>query len=217
MATGHAEIDAVLSYARAQHPRLRTARALDFGCGVGRLTQALARHFERVDAVDISEPMLAMAAQLNAHGERCTYRRNTRQDLQLFASESFDFVYSAITLQHMPPRVARRYLVELARVTARDGLLIFQLPAGLRRGLAASPNVLARVLGRAWTACNRRVWLLWQRTLRGRPVMDMFAVPRREVVRLLNDHGLEVLDVIENDQAGPDWISCRYCARKRDS
>ena len=214
MATGRAEIDAVLAHARAQHPRLRTERALDFGCGVGRLTQALAHHFTRVDAVDISAPMLAMAAQLNAHGERCSYQRNTRQDLQLFASNTFDLVYSAITLQHMVPRVARRYLVELARVLAPGGVLIFQLPAGPGRGWAASSNAAIRVLGRAKTWCMRRVWLVWQRTLRRRAVMDMFGIPRAEVVRLLQESGLEVLDVVENDQAGPDWISCRYCARK---
>jgi SAM-dependent methyltransferase len=214
MATGRAEVDAVVAYARALHPDLRTQRALDFGCGVGRLTQALARHFTRVDAVDISAPMLAMAEQLNAHGERCSYRRNTRQDLQLFATDAFDFVYSAITLQHMTPRVTRRYLGELARVTAPGGLLVFQLPAGLRRGWAARSNAAARLLGRARTWCNRRVWLLWQRTLRRRAVMDMFGIPRAEVARLLRARGLEVLDVVENDQAGPDWTSCRYCARK---
>ena len=37
---------------------VRRRHALDFGCGVGRLTQALAPHFEEVVAVDIAPSMI---------------------------------------------------------------------------------------------------------------------------------------------------------------
>src|SRR5579862_7667567 len=44
MATGEAEIHAVMNHLAAiGHTPDRNAAALDFGCGVGRLTQALAR------------------------------------------------------------------------------------------------------------------------------------------------------------------------------
>src|SRR6266700_763326 len=36
-------------------------RALDFGCGPGRLTQALTRYFDEVDGVDISPSMIELA------------------------------------------------------------------------------------------------------------------------------------------------------------
>ncbi len=42
LATGVAEIEEVLAYARSRYPELRTGRALDFGCGVGRLSRATA-------------------------------------------------------------------------------------------------------------------------------------------------------------------------------
>ncbi len=48
-------------------------RALDFGCGVGRLTQALARHFNIVDGVDIAPSMIELANQFNRSGGRCRY------------------------------------------------------------------------------------------------------------------------------------------------
>ena len=46
--TGRNEVGAVLAHARTHRPDLATRRALDFGCGVGRLSQALAVHFDRV-------------------------------------------------------------------------------------------------------------------------------------------------------------------------
>src|SRR5580698_873897 len=56
--TGVAEAAADVARARAVSPGLRMGRALDFGCGAGRLTQGLARHFERVTGLDISERMV---------------------------------------------------------------------------------------------------------------------------------------------------------------
>jgi 2-polyprenyl-3-methyl-5-hydroxy-6-metoxy-1,4-benzoquinol methylase len=51
--TGEREVDAILAGIRDKGLRLDAAggRALDFGCGLGRLSQALARHFAAVDGV----------------------------------------------------------------------------------------------------------------------------------------------------------------------
>ena len=43
--TGRVEIEEVLAYVAGRGLELRRREALDFGCGVGRLTQALADHF----------------------------------------------------------------------------------------------------------------------------------------------------------------------------
>src|ERR1700760_1117089 len=40
--------------------------ALDFGCGVGRLSRALSFHFRNVVGLDISETMIAHARSMNA-------------------------------------------------------------------------------------------------------------------------------------------------------
>ena len=42
-----------------------TGRGLDFGCGVGRLTQALARRMNRVVGADISPVLIDLARTLN--------------------------------------------------------------------------------------------------------------------------------------------------------
>ncbi len=103
--------------------------ALDFGCGVGRLTQALSRHFERVVGVDISRTMIELASAVNDRPDRVRFVQNARGDLSHFDSGAYDFVYTNIVLQHIPPELTEKYLVEFLRVLRPVGILVFQLPS----------------------------------------------------------------------------------------
>jgi SAM-dependent methyltransferase len=103
-------------------------RALDFGCGHGRLTQALAAHFEAVTGVDIASSMLDAARTANRYGERVQYVHNETPDLRVFADASFDFVLSVLVLQHMRPDYAAGYLREFLRVLVPGGTAFFQIP-----------------------------------------------------------------------------------------
>ncbi|WP_420485333.1 class I SAM-dependent methyltransferase [Iningainema tapete] len=103
--------------------------ALDFGCGVGRLSQAMVQYFETVHGVDISPSMLKLADKYNQHGSKCKYHLNDQDNLKLFPDNYFDFIYSKITLQHMEPQYSRRYIREFLRILAPQGLLIFQIPS----------------------------------------------------------------------------------------
>lgn len=127
-ATGREEIDALLRQADARGYGLVKGRALDFGCGVGRLSQALAGHFEAVVGLDIAPSMLERAKAYNRVGARCEYLLNEAPDLKLFPDASFDFVYSHIVLQHMAARYALAYVSEFVRVLKPEGLLVFQVP-----------------------------------------------------------------------------------------
>src|SRR5262245_45857186 len=66
-ARGRAEIDQAMRIAERLAVPARRDTALDFGCGVGRLTQAMAAYFDRVTGVDIAPAMLQLAAQYNHH------------------------------------------------------------------------------------------------------------------------------------------------------
>jgi 2-polyprenyl-3-methyl-5-hydroxy-6-metoxy-1,4-benzoquinol methylase len=200
MATGRDEIREVLTYARALRPELPMKKALDFGCGVGRLSQALAEHFEEVCGVDVAPSMLDRARELNHHGARCSYHLNEAQDLSLFGDGEFDFVYSNITLQHMQPALAAGYIGELCRVLSPGGVLIFQLPGGLTPGRFGLSVVRLR-----------RAASLVLRRLRRKPVMDMYGTPPQRVRELVTAAGARVLDTQENQHAGPGWTSYRYC------
>jgi SAM-dependent methyltransferase len=203
--TGVEEIDAVLAYAAGLGLEPKFGAALDFGCGVGRLSQALARRFELVCGVDISPAMIELAQQYNQFGERCQYHLNETDDLRLFESQSFDFIYSNITLQHMPPRYASAYIAEFLRILAPGGALIFQIPSTPKSGLRRLAQPLRPTF----------LWRTYQKWRYGdQPVMDMYGIPRAQVLHLLKTHGGQLVDVQPDDSADAAWISYRYCVTK---
>lgn len=132
-ATGEIEMATVMGYLSEVGclPEAEGA-ALDFGCGVGRLTQAMARRFAASVGVDISEEMIRRAETLNQYAH-CSYLTSVAERLPL-ADESFTFVYSNIVLQHMPRRFAVGYLREFVRVLEPGGVLVF----GVQDSFAAS-------------------------------------------------------------------------------
>ncbi|WP_017593489.1 methyltransferase domain-containing protein [Nocardiopsis potens] len=129
LASGAAEIDGALARLAELGIGHGTGRALDFGCGAGRLSNALARHFEAVDGVDISAPMLAEARRLDRSGGRIAFHLNEAPDLSAFPDASFDLVYTDLVLQHLPPALAAGYLREFARVVRPGGAMVLGVPA----------------------------------------------------------------------------------------
>ena len=127
--TAEREVAEVLEFVASCGVKPQLRRALDFGCGVGRLTQALCPHFEACHGVDIAPSMIALARKHNRYGLRCTYSVNDSDDLSAFEDGSFDFVLSLLVLQHMAPDYAKRYLREFVRVLRPGGVLVFQLPS----------------------------------------------------------------------------------------
>jgi ubiquinone/menaquinone biosynthesis C-methylase UbiE len=105
-------------------------RVLDFGCGVGRLSRALAGRFERYVGIDISAGMVERARELNADLPNAEYVVSADEDLRRFEDQSFDAVVSLLVLQHVPGReLIRTYLREFGRVLAPGGLIVVQVPS----------------------------------------------------------------------------------------
>lgn len=202
--TGREEIAEVMEYlAGLDDVDPGSGAALDFGCGVGRLTQALADHFDEVVGVDISSSMVEKAREHNRHGERVEYVVNTRDDLSRFEDGRFDLVYSNKVLQHMPPRYGRRYVRDFFRVLAPGGLALFQMRAGPR----VEPGTLRHWLYRL----NREhVRHLLQR-LAGRPAYEIHYMARTQVEETIVAGGGTVVDVV--DVSGGRGKGFRYCAR----
>ncbi|MEE9127774.1 MAG: class I SAM-dependent methyltransferase, partial [Planctomycetota bacterium] len=111
-------------------------RALDFGCGIGRLTQPMCKYFKEVIGVDVAKSMIEAAEEGNTHRESCRYVHNPSQDLQCFPSSHFDFVLSLIVLQHMPTQYSKNYIREFLRVLRPGGYTFFQLPSAAKDGVA---------------------------------------------------------------------------------
>ena len=162
--TGRREIDAVLQATDASGSVPR-GTALDFGCGPGRLTLALADHFRQVIGVDISSSMLETAKNAAKRDPgllaRVQFLHNTQPDLRSVPSRSVDFVYSNITLQHVHPIATRAYIAEFVRILTEDGVAVFQLPkrAGPGKGTVGRWLYDFRycTLRRAWMRLRGRI------------------------------------------------------------
>ena len=128
-ATGTDEVADIIGRVRRLRPRLWPGRALDFGCGVGRLTRPLADHFDEVVGVDIAPTMIDLARRYHADRPACRFEVNQAEDLARFPDDTFDLVLSLIVLQHVPPATAVRYLREFCRVLAPGGVVVVQMPA----------------------------------------------------------------------------------------
>ena len=203
--TGQQEIAEVLAYVEGLGVQPQHGRALDFGCGVGRLSQALAGSFGQVVGVDIAESMVERARSYNAHGGRVEYRVNATDDLKCFANDSFDFLYSNITLQHIPPEASSRYIREFVRVLRPGGVGVFQIPSGA----PYRPGSLGAMLYRIRRHHLRRFWKI----VRGRHPVEIHYVPRKEVERLVAQSGGRILNVVDVHRHRREE-NFRYCFAK---
>jgi SAM-dependent methyltransferase len=126
--------------------------ALDFGCGVGRLTRWLAPHFASCLGLDVAPTMVAEARRLNAAWPGCRFEVAPPGGLSAISSRSFDLVLCKSVIQHLPSQEAMLSCVyELARLVAGEGLLVVHVPSTLpwRRRLQVAPRMyrLGRALG----------------------------------------------------------------------
>ena len=120
-----------------------------------------------------------------------------------FADASFDFVYSTIVLQHVPPALAIGYVDEFARVLRPGGLAVFTLPAGPSSTLVGR---LYRVVPEPLVdALKKRLW---------GAVMEMHGVPMETLLPRLTALGLRVERVDPDDSPGPNWRGFRYIVAK---
>jgi len=199
-ASGREEIDQLMAHLAQLGREVPRGAALDFGCGVGRLTQALARHFDQCTGVDISARMIELAQQHNAHGDRCRYEHNQHEHLGQFADQTFDFIYCSRVLQHMEPTYSLTYIREFVRLLRPGGLLVFQLPSGQH----GYKKMLKALLPAAVVNLLRR--LVYGSTA----VMEMYTVPEPVVLQTVGASGAQVVHTRYNQAAGPDYVSPEY-------
>ncbi len=122
----------------------RAWRALEIGCGPGRLIKPLSRHFGEIHGVDVSDEMIRLARERLAHIPHAHVHATNGASLAQFADESFEFVYSYAVFQHIPSRdVVLEYMREIRRVLKPGGMF-----RGQFNGLAHSgdPNTWSGVV-----------------------------------------------------------------------
>jgi SAM-dependent methyltransferase len=194
--TGAEEISGLMNTAKSLGLPMQQENALDFGCGVGRLTRALAGYFQNVVGIDISDSMLRRAAALNPP-PNCKFVLNDSDSLP-FPSAQFDLIYTALVLQHVPSQDSiRRYIAEFVRVLKIGGLLVMQVPnhVPLRSRLQARPRIYSLL-----RSAGISEKLLYNKM--GLHPIPMNFLPENEVISIIEAGGGKALRIVADQRAG---------------
>ncbi len=199
LSTGDGMIESLLKECDRLGIGQRRDTALDFGCGLGRLTAPLANHFESVVGIDVAATMVKQARAI--HGSRCQFAVWQEADLSIYPSKSFDLIVSLLVLQHLPSRVLMEgFMAEFVRILRPGGALVLNLPAVVpkppslpswktREGLRKRLGIGLRRAGVSPDLLYRR--LAWV------PEMTMTAIPDPDARRIFEAAGGEILYVTE--------------------
>jgi SAM-dependent methyltransferase len=151
-------------------------RALDVGCGEGRLTRELRRLVPEVVGIDRDRPSIALARASDPGGD-IVYLEGDALTYP-FEPESFDLVTAVASLHHMdaePALVRLSSLVRTGGVLAIVGLARSSPGDLLLDAVAIVPNWVRRVRAPYWRPRSPTVW----------PPPESYASMRRIAGRVL--------------------------------
>ena len=138
------------------YPRLTQHRlAIEIGVGIGRLAVPMAKRFMRLKVVDASPIMLGQLQLRCQQFGVCNME--SYPDSAAWDTEPADFVYSALTFQHMPElQTIDGYIERIARCL--NGIAFLQFDTRPQAKLAQLRGHLPdRFLPRTWRRGMRRV------------------------------------------------------------
>ena len=166
---------------------------VEYGCGVGRVTWALAASFARVFAYDISANHLALAAERLRALKIANVNLLQCADSFLSDLQPCDVFYSHIVFQHNPPPLINVLIRKALRALRPQGIAIFQVPTYCEGYRFHAPE-----------------WLE-DATLR----MEMHCIPQPRVFEIIAESGCVPLSVREDRYcADPRFLSNTFVVQK---
>jgi len=193
-AQGEAHIVQVMDDLRRLAPAPR-GKALDFGCGVGRLLGPLAVRFDEVVGVDVSPDMLRLAAE-NTSAWPNVRLAETIEDAVARAGP-FDLVHTYIVIQHIGRRQGLAIIGRLLAATRPGGAFAIHFTVGdssRRRALVNAFRYRLPPLQWANNLARGRSWDL--------PVSEMNAYPVGPIMTMVRATGAEPVLARSFDQGG---------------
>ncbi len=147
-ASGRSDIARILQWCRVDLGAApEKGRALDIGCGVGRLALAMAAHAERVVGYDPAASMLDLARKRAA-----SEGSSNAVFVDRLPVGPFDWLNSYIVFQHIPPKEGLALLEKVLAKAAPGAFLTLQVTVWREAHLAAPANpvsIAASFFGRA--------------------------------------------------------------------
>jgi 2-polyprenyl-3-methyl-5-hydroxy-6-metoxy-1,4-benzoquinol methylase len=174
-------------------------RALDFGCGTGRLVIPLAEIAEHVVGLDVSDSMLHEARK-NCNEYSVKNVSLLKADDNLSSLDGcFDFIHSVIVFQHIPVERGKRIFTNLLNHLAEGGICAIQFIyaraiLGERYGVP--------LLGLFIKKSLRIVKRLVRRSVRRDPEMQMNPYNVNELFFLIQSAGVHNLHAELTDHGG---------------
>ncbi|MBI1187509.1 MAG: methyltransferase domain-containing protein [Alphaproteobacteria bacterium] len=199
-ASGRDQVAEITAFATADCGVRPGGRALDIGCGVGRLTHAMAPLCDAVVGYDVAEPMLAIARAGPPEGPAANVRF-----VSALPDGPFDWINSFIVLQHIPPPEGMA-LLDACLARAAPGALA-TIQTTLWRDPHLSPP--SRLGGRVAGALHR-----WRAKQSGGDVellIQMHDYDMSALARVFSTHGFDRLCLRHTDHGGHHgvWIIAR--------
>jgi SAM-dependent methyltransferase len=185
-ACGRPYIDEIVGRLAAATGSAPRGRALDFGCGVGRLTEAMAEHVDEVVGLDVSPGMLEVARR---RGGKAAYLETLPEGM------TFDWINSFIVFQHIPPERGEAILADLLARLNPDGAVSLQF-AVWRDAVKQWPKTTG--WRSAFGSLRRRRWVA------SLPVghILMYDYDLSRLLRLLNAGGVEEMSLVSTHHDG---------------
>jgi len=178
--SGKQEVDRLFkTLARNSIDHTSLQKCLDFGCGAGRISRWLSEDFETIYAYDVSNNYLEMAKKYLKKQEISNVR--FRQLTSIDDLENFpkvDLIYSVIVLQHNPPPIIHRVIVQFLKALNPGGIAFFQLPT-YKEGYRF---LLEEYLGKEFM----------------QEEMEMHALPQSAVFEIVREENGKLLEVVED-------------------
>jgi SAM-dependent methyltransferase len=187
-------IQSILKRHAFANPESKTC--IEYGCGLGRVTLALAKMFKEVHAYDISANHLELAARRAADARIGNIAFSLCAGEQIIGDlEVCDFFYSRIVFQHNPPPLIFELIAASLNSLGERGIAIFQVPTYMEGYSFRIAEYLARP---------------------HHLDMEMHCIPQQEVFSLIAEANCSVLEVREDKNADRpgEWISNTFVAQR---
>lgn len=189
--SGELEIDLQMKRLEELNIYFERGSCIDFGCGVGRLTNALASYFNQVTGVDVSSTMIKKAEELKRN-EKALFLLNKKDNLSLIESNTIDFIYSDKTIQHIPYPASKRYIQDFYRILKPGGVAVFMVH---KCNHAEEGSLRFNY----WKWIRETVRPFFKK-LRGKPPVQIHPISRQNIEKFVKNSGGEVIHC-ETDQS----------------
>jgi SAM-dependent methyltransferase len=169
-----------------------SGKALDYGCGVGRLLRPFGSFFQHTLGIDVSQNMLEEASR-NIDLDTAELRLFDGEDLSRCLSDNtFSFIHTRLVFQHIRPKRGFGLIRQLLERLEKNGKAYIQAPMLAKSKMVHLLDQIRCIHPIAFKLSE--VFLKKDRTLAD-PVSEMNIYPSDTLLTLFDDLGIEVRGV----------------------